>query len=78
VEAEAQLSFTAVADLLGPVMEEVLETARGPRSRALAVALLLEEPDISPLDQRTIGAALVDALTQLATRAPSSGGREWG
>ena len=70
VEVEAQLSFTAVADLLDPVLEDVLASLRGPRRKALAVALVLEEPDQGPLDQRTIGAALVDALRELARQQP--------
>src|SRR5262245_8035442 len=70
VEVEAQLSFTAVADLLEPVLDEVLASLRGPRRKALAVALVLEEPDPGPLDQRIIGAALVDALRELARERP--------
>jgi DNA-binding CsgD family transcriptional regulator len=70
VEAEARLSFTAIADLLESVLDEVMATLRSVRRRALSVALLLEEPDAEPLDQRTIGAGLVDALHQLASVRP--------
>jgi DNA-binding CsgD family transcriptional regulator len=70
VEAEARLSFAAVADLIEPVLQEMATSLRPPRRRALAIALLLEDPGSEPLDQRTIGAALVDALRQLASGRP--------
>ncbi len=70
VESEARLSFTAIGDLLEPVLDDVVPKLRAPRRRALAIALLLEEPEVDPPDQRPIGAALVDAIRLLAEDRP--------
>src|SRR3954447_8663276 len=44
VQAEARLAFTAVGDLLGPVLERVLHGLPAPQAQALRVALMLERP----------------------------------
>lgn len=66
VSAEAQLSFTALADLLGDVIEDVLSSLPPPQQRALSVALLLEEAQESPPDPRAVFAALAGILRALA------------
>src|SRR5215207_11465312 len=50
VEAEAGLAFTGLADLLTPVLDDVLPALAPPRRRALAVALLLEDSAGAPPD----------------------------
>jgi predicted ATP-dependent serine protease len=51
VAAEARLAFAALADLLEPVADDVLAMLPEPQRRALAVALLREDPDGPRLDQ---------------------------
>src|SRR3712207_6332445 len=43
-QAEAQLAFTVVRDLAGPVFDDVADALPEPQRHALAVALLREEP----------------------------------
>ena len=66
VEAEAGLAFTGLADLLTPVLDDVLPALAPPRRRALAVALLLEDARDGPPDVGAIGLAVLDALRALA------------
>jgi hypothetical protein len=44
-EAEMQLAFSALRDLLDPLYEEFAEALAAPQRRALDVALLRAEPD---------------------------------
>src|SRR5438045_1909836 len=53
--AEAHLPFSALADLLGPVLESVLDELPGPRRRALEIALLLRDPEGPPQDELAVG-----------------------
>lgn len=69
-EAEAGLGFAALADLLDPVVEEVLAALPGPQRRALTVALLREEPGPGHLDQRAVAAATASVLRELARAVP--------
>lgn len=70
VAAEARLAFTALADLLEPVADDVLAGLPEPQRRALAVALLREDPGGRRLDRRAVGAAMISVLTALAGTAP--------
>ena len=69
VEAEAELGFAALADLLAPVVDELLPALPEPQRHALAVVLLLEEPG-SPLDRRAVCAATLSGLRMAAARGP--------
>jgi DNA-binding CsgD family transcriptional regulator len=68
-EAEARLSYVALADLLTGVVEDVLP--RLPKSQALAIeaTLLRAEPEGS-LRQRAVAAAFLSALTVLEEERP--------
>lgn len=66
VSAEAQLSFTALADLLGDVVDDVLSSLPPPQQRALRVAFLLEEADENPPHPRAVFAAVTGVLRTLA------------
>jgi DNA-binding CsgD family transcriptional regulator len=66
--AERRLSFVALADLLEPVLPEVLPALPTPQRRALEVALLLSEPGRPPPDARAVAVALLGALRSLASR----------
>ena len=70
VEAEAELGFAALADLLAPVADELLPVLPEPQRHALAVVLLLEEPGRRPLDRRAVCAATLSGLRMAAARGP--------
>jgi AAA ATPase domain len=69
-EAETQLSFAALCDLLATVADDVLTELPLPQRRALEVALLLSEPEDAPPDQRAVAAGLLSALRVLSGRGP--------
>src|SRR3954451_496848 len=68
-EAEANLAFAALADLLEHVLDEVLVSLPGPRRDALRVALLHERPGPEALDERAVGMGLLGSLRTLAAAA---------
>ena len=68
--AETRLSFAALADLLGPVLPEVLTSLPPPQRRALEVALLLDDAEGSPPDQRAVAFAFLRAIQALARGGP--------
>ena len=68
-EAEAQLSFTALRDLLDPAFDEVAGELPDPQRRALAVTLLRRGAADRPLDAGVIGAAVLSALRVLGARS---------
>ena len=68
--SEAQLSFVALGDLLGDALDEVLPALPSPQAKALAVALLVDEAEGSPPDQRAIALAFMGALRVLAQSRP--------
>ena len=69
-EAEAQLAFAVLADLVEPVLEKVVADLPEPQRHGLAVALLREAPGPDPLDQRAVSAATLSVLRLLAATAP--------
>ena len=68
-EAEAQLSFAALADLLEGVNAE-LGRLPAPQARALEVALLRTEPVGPPPEPRAIAAGFLNVLRELASDGP--------
>jgi DNA-binding CsgD family transcriptional regulator len=64
-EAERELSFSALGDLLEPARGRFAELAL-PRRRALELALLLAPDDGGLPDQRAVGLATLDLLRLLA------------
>ena len=68
--AETRLSFAALADLLGPVLADVLPDLPAPQRRALEVALLLDDAPGPPPDHRAVAFAFLAAVRALARRAP--------
>ena len=69
-EAEAELAFAALADLLEPFIDTVLPGMTGPQRHAIAVALLREDPGPRPLDQRAVSAATMSVIRALAASVP--------
>jgi DNA-binding CsgD family transcriptional regulator len=70
VGVEARLSYAGLGDLLSGVLEDALPTLPVPQRRALEVALLLAEPNASPLDVRAVGLGLRGVLGTLASVGP--------
>ena len=69
-EAETGLAFAALADLLGEALELVADALPRPQRRALRVALLLEDVEGAPPEERLVAAAVVSVLRGLAARGP--------
>jgi ATP/maltotriose-dependent transcriptional regulator MalT len=69
-EAERELSFGALGDLLDGEALEAIRELPGPQRRALRTALLLDEPDGVPTDPRTIGVALLALIREVARARP--------
>ncbi len=65
VEIETKLSFSGLADLLEPVLGDVLDELPDPQRQALEVALLIA-PARSQPDQRGVATAFLNALRTLA------------
>ena len=69
-EADEQLSYAAVGDLLAGVLDQVLAELPAPQRSALEVALLLvDRPDPAP-DRGTIAFAFLSGLRALARDTP--------
>jgi AAA ATPase domain len=71
VEAETGLAFTGLADILGDVLAEVASVLPAPQLTALRIALLLEEAEGAPPDERAVGAAVRSVLSAVARRGPT-------
>ncbi len=69
-ESEAKLSFAALGDLIGGVMEETEVALPGPQARALDVALLRAEPEGAPPDSRAVSLAVLEVIRSLAATSP--------
>ena len=65
-EGETALSFSALGDLLDPVLERTLELLPELQRRALSHALVLEPDDGPATDAHAIGVAVLGALRGLA------------
>ncbi|HSS93805.1 MAG TPA: AAA family ATPase [Candidatus Dormibacteraeota bacterium] len=69
-EAEARLSYAAIADLLASIESEVLETLPSVQRHAIDVALLRAEAGSEGIDTRIVGTAFRSVLDRLATARP--------
>ncbi len=70
VDAEAQLAFTSLSDLLVEVADDDLGALPEPQRRALGVALLRAEPDGLELPPRAVAVATLGLLQHLARQNP--------
>jgi DNA-binding CsgD family transcriptional regulator len=68
-DAESELSFAGLGDLLSDVHDEIGHLP-APQRRALRIALVLEEVEGEPLEQRAIAAAVLGLLRRLAEDSP--------
>jgi DNA-binding CsgD family transcriptional regulator len=67
-ESEAKLAFSSLADLLGPVLQDVVGELPPPQRRALDAALLIDDAEGARADRRAVGAGLLSALRALAAQ----------
>src|SRR5256885_4411532 len=65
-EAETHLSYTGIADLLEPVLDDSLAGLPTPQRQALEAALLRAEPDRRAPDQAAIAFAVLGTLRNAA------------
>jgi DNA-binding CsgD family transcriptional regulator len=70
-ESEASLSFAGLGDLLYEALKEPHPSLPAPQSRALKVAVLMEDPGSSPPDQRSISVATLGLLRAIAAETPT-------
>ena len=70
VDAEAQLAFTSLSDLLVDVADDDLGALPQPQRHALEVALLRAEPDGLELPPRAVAVATLGLLQHLARQRP--------
>jgi DNA-binding CsgD family transcriptional regulator len=71
IEAETQLAYAALADLLDGVPGERLAALPPPQRRALEVALLRREPEGEASLQRAIAVGMLGVLRGLAADSPT-------
>jgi DNA-binding CsgD family transcriptional regulator len=69
-ESETTVSFSAIGDLLDPVLDEALAPLSEAQHRALSRALVLGGDDGPPPDPHAIGVAVLNALRALADAMP--------
>ncbi len=69
-EAESQLSYAGLADILEPVLEVALPALPSPQRRALEVALQRAEPEGGPPEQAAIAFAVLGGLRAATETAP--------
>jgi predicted ATPase len=69
-EAEAKLSYAALADLLSSVEEEAFQGLPGPQRRAIETALLRADTRGERVDQRAVSAAVASLMVACARERP--------
>ena len=69
-DAEAQIAFAALGDLVAPALESEVPGLVPVQRRALETALLLRESEGAPPDTRILGLALLSIMRTLAEQRP--------
>jgi DNA-binding CsgD family transcriptional regulator len=69
-ERESSLAFAGLADLLRPVLDDVLPKLPEPRARALETALALVRSDQRPPDERAVAFGFHAVISMLAADGP--------
>jgi DNA-binding CsgD family transcriptional regulator len=67
--AERELSFAALGDLLSELADDI-GGLPAPQRRALRIALLIDEVESDPPEQRTIAVAVTELLRRVSREAP--------
>ncbi len=70
VESEAQLAFSALADLLADLPEKAFAELPAPQRRALDAAMLRADPAGQPPDRRAVAVAALGVLRVLCRSGP--------
>jgi ATP/maltotriose-dependent transcriptional regulator MalT len=70
VESEAKLSFAALGDLLGGILDETDIALPRPQTKALDVAMLRAEPEGAPPDSRAVAMAVLGVLRLVSRAGP--------
>ena len=68
--AETRLSFVSLSDMLESVEPETIDALPAPQRRALDVALLADEPEGDPPEERAVAVALLAILREVAKDEP--------
>jgi len=68
--AEANLPFSALSDLLGPALDGDAVRLPPPQARALDIALLRSDPTEAALDTRAVSRGFLEVVRQLAEARP--------
>ena len=68
--SETELSFAALRDMLDDVFDDVADALPDPQRRALAVALLREEPEGQAPGQGAVAAAALSSVRAMASKCP--------
>jgi DNA-binding SARP family transcriptional activator/DNA-binding CsgD family transcriptional regulator len=69
-EAESELSYAGLADVLEPVLDDVLSALPAPQRHALEIALRRADPEGGPPDQAAIAFGVLGALRAVTVTAP--------
>jgi DNA-binding CsgD family transcriptional regulator len=69
-ETETGFSFVGLADLVGDTLAETLPELSPPQRRALEQALLLDDADGAPVDERGVAVAFLNTIRTLASEQP--------
>lgn len=69
-QGESSLAFAGLADLLAPVLDEVLPSLPPPRARALEIALAVGSSERTVPDERAVAFAFHAAVATLAATGP--------
>ena len=69
-ESEARLSFAALGDLMGGVLDQALPQLPPPQRRALEVALLIADPVGGPPERRAVAVAFLAVIRHLSASGP--------
>src|SRR6185369_4933573 len=67
-EAESELSYSGLADLLADALADLRRELPPPQARALAVAMRLEDPADRPADETAVTRGALEALVALGRR----------
>jgi len=67
-EAESELSYSGLADLLADALADLRRELPPPQARALAVAMRLEDPGDRPADETAVTRGALEALHALGRR----------
>ena len=70
-QAEMQLSYAGLADLIAPVLEEGLAKLPSPQRRALEVALVIRDSEGTPPEQAAIAFAFLSLLRLTSVEKPT-------